>query len=53
MKDKLIQPERVREIQGLCVFLLDEVINPAGEFYGDHRVSVGQLDENKEEDEDV
>jgi hypothetical protein len=52
MKEDLIEPERVMTIQeSLCGFLMDEVINPAGEFYTDHRISVGQLDENKEDDE--
>jgi hypothetical protein len=52
MKEDIIEPERVRAIQEpLCGFLMDEVINPAGEFYADHRMSVGQLDENKEDDE--
>jgi hypothetical protein len=42
----------VRAIQeSLCGFLMDEVINPAGEFYADYRISVGELDENKEDDE--
>jgi hypothetical protein len=31
--------------------VIDEVINPAGEFYADHRINVGQLDENEEDDE--
>jgi hypothetical protein len=30
---------------------MDEMINPAGEFYADHSLSVVQLDENKEHDE--
>jgi hypothetical protein len=52
MKESLIEPERVRAIQeSLCGFLMDEVINSAGEFYADHRISMGQLDENKEDDE--
>jgi len=34
MKENLIKPERIREIQeSLCGFLLDEVINPKGELY--------------------
>jgi hypothetical protein len=36
----------------LCGFLLDEIINPKGEFYADHRISVGQLDPNRGEDDD-
>jgi hypothetical protein len=52
MKEDLIEPERIRAIQeSLYGFLMDEVINSAGEFYADHRISVGQLDENKEDDE--
>jgi hypothetical protein len=51
MKEDLIEPERIRAIQeSLYGFLMDEVINSAGEFYADHRISVGQLDENKEDD---
>ena len=35
-------PERVRAIQeALCGFLLDEIINPIGEFYANHSISVG------------
>jgi hypothetical protein len=30
---------------------MDEVINPTREFYANHRISMGQLDENKEDDE--
>jgi hypothetical protein len=53
MKDDLIQPQRVRAIQeALCGFLLDEVINPKGEFYADHRISVGRLDPNRADDND-
>jgi len=52
MKEGLIQPERVKAIhEALCGFLLDEVINPNGEFYTDHRVSVGQLDSNRDHNE--
>jgi hypothetical protein len=44
MKDDLIEPERVRAIQeSLRGFLLDKVIDPAGEFYTDHRVSMVYL----------
>ncbi|RLM61293.1 hypothetical protein C2845_PM14G08230 [Panicum miliaceum] len=53
MKEDLIEPERVRAIQeALCEFLLDEVINPKGEFYADHRISVGQIYPNKGDHED-
>jgi hypothetical protein len=52
MKEDLIEPESVRAIQeSLYGFLLDEVINPAGEFHADHRISVGLIDENKDDDE--
>jgi hypothetical protein len=52
MKEDLVEPERVRAIQeSLFGFVMDEVINPTGEFYTDHRISVGQLDENKEDNE--
>jgi hypothetical protein len=52
MKEDLIKPGRVRAIQeSLYGFLMDEMINPVGEFCADHRISVGQLDENKKDDE--
>ena len=48
MADDLIQPERIKAIQELiCGFLLDEVINPNGEFYADLKISVGRVDPNK------
>ena len=47
MKENLIEPERIRAIQGLCGFLLDEVINPKGEFYSDQRISVARADPKK------
>ena len=48
MKENLIKPERIREIQeSLCGFLLDEVINPKGEFYSDQRISVARADPKK------
>ena len=48
MAEALIQPERIKTIQeSICGFLLDEVINPNGEFYADPRISVGRLDPNK------
>jgi hypothetical protein len=37
--------------ESLRGFLMDEVINPADEFYADHRIILGQLDENKKDDE--
>ena len=52
MKEDLLLPQRVRAIkEALCGFLLGEVINLNGEFYVDHRISVGQLDTNREEDD--
>lgn len=45
MKEELIETERIRAIQEeMCGFLLDEVINPNGEFYADPSISIGQLD---------
>ena len=39
MKENLIEPERIRAIQEVtCGFLLDEVINPKGEFHSDPRI---------------
>ena len=44
MKGDLIEPERISTIQeAICEFLLDEVINPNGEFYANYRISVGNL----------
>jgi hypothetical protein len=52
MKEGLIESERLRAIQeSFYGFLMDDVINPASKFYADHRISVCQLDENKEDDE--
>ena len=31
-------------------FLLDEIINPKGEFHADQRISVGQLDPDRDDD---
>ena len=48
MANALIQPERIKAIQeSICGFLLDEVINPTGEFYANPRISVGRADPNK------
>ena len=48
MKEDLIEPERITEIQeSLCGFLVYEFINRKGEFYSDQRISVGLLDKNK------
>ena len=45
MKEELIEIARIRAIQeAICGFLLDEVINPKGEFHGDLRISVAQED---------
>ena len=45
MKEELIEMARIRAIQeAICGFLLDEVINPKGEFHGDLRTSVAQED---------
>ena len=49
MAEELIQSERIKAIQeSICGFLLDEVINPNGEFYVDPRINVGRLDPNKD-----
>ena len=54
MKENLIEPERFRSIQGLCGFLLDEVINPKGEFYSDPLISVARADKlNKRRKKDA
>ena len=58
MKENLIEPARIRAIQeALCGFLLDEVINPKGEFYSNQRISVARADlkkhdDNNDEDDD-
>jgi len=45
MKEELIEMARVRAIQEvICGFLLDEIINPKGEFHGDLRTSVAKED---------
>ena len=42
---ELIEMARVRAIQeAMCGFLLDEVINPKGEFHGDLRKSITKED---------
>jgi hypothetical protein len=47
-----MEPEKIRAIQeALCGFLLNEVINPMREFYSDHRISLGQLDPNRADDD--
>ena len=41
MAESLIEPARIKAIQeSLCGFLLDEVINPKGEFYSNQEVNV-------------
>ena len=53
MVHELIQPERIKAIQeSICGFLLDEVINPNGEFYADPKISVGRVDPNKDISDD-
>ena len=43
MKENLIEPKKIRAIQeGLCGFLLDEVINPKGEFHSDPMISAAR-----------
>ena len=55
MKKNLIEPERIRAIQeALCGFLLDEVINPNGEFHSDPMISVARADKlNKRRKKDA
>ena len=49
----LIELERLKAIQeSICGFLLDEVINPTGEFYANPRISVGRADPNKDISDD-
>ena len=48
MKEDLVEPARIRAIQeSLNGFLLDEVINPKGEFYLDQRISVARANPKK------
>ena len=48
MKENLIELERIGAIQdGLCGFLLDEVINPKGKFHSDPRISVARAEQKK------
>ena len=48
MKEDLIEPERIRAIQeALCGFLLDEMINPNGEFHSDPMISVARAELKK------
>ena len=41
-EENIIEPERIRAIQE--AFLLDEVINPNGEFHSDPMISVARAD---------
>ena len=53
MREDLIEQERIRAIQeSICGFLLDEVINPNGEFYTDSRISVGRVDPTRSDEND-
>ena len=53
MAEALIHPERIKTIQeSICGFILDEVINPTGEFYANPRISVGRADPNKDISDD-
>ena len=48
MQERLTESERIRAIQeALCGFLLDEVINPKGEFHSDPRISVARAEQKK------
>ena len=55
MKEDLIEPARIMAIQeSLYGFLLDEVINPKGEFYSDPMISVARADKlNKRRKKDA
>ena len=53
MVEDLIQPQRIKAIQeSIYGFLLDELINPNGEFYADPKISVGRVDPNKDISDD-
>ena len=53
MREELIEPERLRAIQEqLCGFLLEEVVNPKGEFYCDGS-SVARLQDYDDSDDNV
>ena len=53
MADAFIEPERIKPIQeSICGFILDEVINPTGEFYANPRISVARADPNKDISDD-
>ena len=38
--------------EAICGFILDEVINPTGEFYANPRISVSRADPNKDISDD-
>ena len=53
MAEALVHPERIKTIQeSICGFILNEVINPTGEFYANPRISVGRADPNKDISDD-
>ena len=53
MVEDLIQPQRIKAIQeSIYGFLLDEIINPTGEFYANPKISVGRADPNKDISDD-
>jgi len=48
MKEDFNEPARIRAIQeSICGFLMDEGINPKGEFYSDQRISMARADPKK------
>jgi len=53
MAEDLIESVRIRAIQeAICRLLLDEVINPNGEFYTDPRISMGRFDPIRSDEDD-
>ena len=45
MKEDFNEPARIRAIQeSICGFLMDEGINPKGEFHLDQKISVARAD---------
>ena len=53
MAKDLIQPQRIKAIQeSIYGFLIDEVINPNGEFYADPKISAGRVDPYKDISDD-
>ena len=54
MEENLIELERIGAIQdGLCGFLLDEVINPKGKFHSDPMISVARAELKKRHKKDA